>query len=111
MEEKLKKIDKEIEEKELDLAIRYNEGYTDDSQEIQDIMKERDELYNRRQTIIIEEKLKEIDKKIEKIELDLAIKYNEGYTDDSPEVKDIMSERDELYKSIQDILKPKDMTL
>ncbi len=66
MEEKLKKIDKEIEEKELDLAIKYNEGYTDDSQEIKDINEELNNLYKTRQEIAIQKDKKEIQARIEK---------------------------------------------
>ena len=107
MEEKLKRIDKEIEEKELDLAILYNEGYTDDSDEIKAIREEITEMYEGRQAIIIEEKLKEMDKEIEEKELDLAILYNEGYTDDSDEIKEIREELMEMYERRQQIAMPK----
>ena len=103
MEEELKRIEKEIEEKELDLEIKRNEGYTDNSQEVKEIIKERDALYEKRWDIIIGEYLKEVDKEIEEKELDLAIKRNEGYTDDSKEVKAIIEERDALYQKRNEV--------
>lgn len=109
MEERLNQIEKEIEEKEQDLAMKYYEGYTDNSQEIQEIISERDELYKRRQEML-EQQSKEIEKQIEEKELDLAIKYNEGYTDDSKEVQDIKKELEKLYKKRQEILEPKKET-
>ena len=110
MEEELKRIEKEIEEKELDLAIKRNEGYTDDSKEVKDIIEERDALYQKRNEVATTRKLpkdqKTTTKQPEPQKKDPATAQSEPSKPEEPIItegipKDEIRARIEKYKAQQ----------
>lgn len=113
-------LNKSIEEKEREIAVLYQEGYTDSSQEIKSLKNELNKLYMK-QKPIQQEKEEKVEKiniekkggytrsqlilkdKINEKEQEKSVLYQEGYTDESAEVKDINSEIEELYKKMDEI--------
>lgn len=113
-------IENRISEIEQDIAILYNDGYVDESESIKGKKAELLTLYEKltefrknkaksdKYDVLKNKPTKEqieLQNQMSEIELDIAILRNDGYTDNSKEIKGKNAELLELYRKFSKLLK------